>query len=180
MAPQLGILSKGFGTVLALKWLFTSVCSIVVFQIVILSKGLWALLALIWLFTSVRLIMALQMGISSKGLGTLLALKWLFTSVCSIMPCQSGILSKLFGAVLALKWLFTVVLLSVAKHLGLKARLGRMLALVLFITMGSQVANNSTLISGDMGAGTASKPDVLGDFQWVAGLPQQCGSITST
>uniref|UniRef100_A0A6B0UJM8 Putative homeobox transcription factor sip1 n=1 Tax=Ixodes ricinus TaxID=34613 RepID=A0A6B0UJM8_IXORI len=111
------------------------------------------------------------MGISSKGLGTLLALKWLFTSVCSIMTGQNRIISKLLGAKLALKWLFTVVLLSVVEHLGLRAILGWMLALVLFITMGSQVAHNSTLISGDMGAGTASKPDVLGDFQWVAGVP---------
>uniref|UniRef100_A0A6B0U229 Putative homeobox transcription factor sip1 n=1 Tax=Ixodes ricinus TaxID=34613 RepID=A0A6B0U229_IXORI len=90
------------------------------------------------------------------------------------------ILSKDFMAKLALKWLFTLVLLSVAEHLGLRARHGRMLALGLFTTMSSKVAHNYTLISGDIGAGTASEPDVLGDFQWVAGLPQQCGSITMT
>uniref|UniRef100_A0A6B0UP16 Putative homeobox transcription factor sip1 n=1 Tax=Ixodes ricinus TaxID=34613 RepID=A0A6B0UP16_IXORI len=121
-----------------------------------------------------------QRGILSKGSGALVALKWLFTSVRSSMNLQMGISSKGLGALLALKWLFTSVLLSVAKHLGLRVRLERLLALGLFITMGSQVAHNSTLISGDIGAGTASKPDVLGDFQWAAGLPQQCGSITST
>uniref|UniRef100_A0A6B0UN57 Putative homeobox transcription factor sip1 n=1 Tax=Ixodes ricinus TaxID=34613 RepID=A0A6B0UN57_IXORI len=120
------------------------------------------------------------MGISSKGLGTLLALKWLFTSVCSIMTGQKGIISKLLGANLTLKWLFTVVLLSVAGHFGLRVRLEWMLALGFFIPMRSQVAHNSMLIFGDIGAGTASEPDDLGDFQWAAGLPQQCGSITMT
>uniref|UniRef100_A0A6B0UCJ6 Putative homeobox transcription factor sip1 n=1 Tax=Ixodes ricinus TaxID=34613 RepID=A0A6B0UCJ6_IXORI len=94
------------------------------------------------------------------------------------MALQMGISSKGLKAQLALKWLFPIVLLSVAKRLGLRVRLRRMLALGLFITMGSQVAHNSTLISGDIGARTASKPDVLGDFQWAAGLPQQCASIT--
>uniref|UniRef100_A0A6B0UX30 Putative homeobox transcription factor sip1 n=1 Tax=Ixodes ricinus TaxID=34613 RepID=A0A6B0UX30_IXORI len=149
-------------------------------QIGILSKGLGALLALKWLFTRVHMVMALQMRISSKGFGTQLAPKWLDTSVGSIMTGQNGIISKLLGAKLALKWLFSVVLLIVAKHLGLRARYGRILVFGLFITMGSQVAHNSTLIFADMGAGTASKPDILGDFQWVAGLPQQCGSITTT
>uniref|UniRef100_A0A6B0UNG2 Putative homeobox transcription factor sip1 n=1 Tax=Ixodes ricinus TaxID=34613 RepID=A0A6B0UNG2_IXORI len=122
--------------------------------------------------------MICQIGILSEGLGALLALKWLFTSVCSIMTGQKGIISKCKGAMLALKWLFTLVLLSVAEHLGIRARHGRMLALGLFITMGSQVAHNCTLITCDIGARTASEPDVLGDFQWAAGLPQQCGSIT--
>uniref|UniRef100_A0A6B0UME7 Putative homeobox transcription factor sip1 n=1 Tax=Ixodes ricinus TaxID=34613 RepID=A0A6B0UME7_IXORI len=118
--------------------------------------------------------MGLQMGFCRKGFGALHALKWLFTSVCSIMIGQKGIISKLSGAKLALIWHFTLVLLSAAKHLGLRARYGRMLALE-FISMGSQVAHNYMLISGDKGAGTASEPDVLGDFQWAAGLPQQCG-----
>uniref|UniRef100_A0A6B0UQ04 Putative homeobox transcription factor sip1 n=1 Tax=Ixodes ricinus TaxID=34613 RepID=A0A6B0UQ04_IXORI len=96
------------------------------------------------------------------------------------MTGQKGIISKLLGAKLALKWLFTFVLLSVAEHLGLRARHGNMLALGLFITVGSQVAHNYTLITGDIGAGTAPKPDVLGDFQWAAGLTQQCGSITQS
>uniref|UniRef100_A0A6B0UDH5 Putative homeobox transcription factor sip1 n=1 Tax=Ixodes ricinus TaxID=34613 RepID=A0A6B0UDH5_IXORI len=96
------------------------------------------------------------------------------------MASQMGILSKGSMALLALKLLFPTVLLSVAKHLGLRVRLERLLALGLFITMGSQVAHNSTLISSDKGAGTASKPDVLGDFQWAAGLPKQCASITTT
>uniref|UniRef100_A0A6B0UMA9 Putative homeobox transcription factor sip1 n=1 Tax=Ixodes ricinus TaxID=34613 RepID=A0A6B0UMA9_IXORI len=116
----------------------------------------------------------------SKGFGTLLALKGLFTSVCSIMTGQKGIRSKLSGAKLALKWLITLVLSSVDKHLGLRARHGRTLALELFISVGNQVAHNFTLISGDMGAGTASKQDVLGGFQWADNLPQQCGSITET
>uniref|UniRef100_A0A6B0UJ67 Putative homeobox transcription factor sip1 n=1 Tax=Ixodes ricinus TaxID=34613 RepID=A0A6B0UJ67_IXORI len=108
------------------------------------------------------------------------ALIWLFTSMGSVMTGQKGIISKFLGAKLALKWLFPTVLLSVAKYLGLRVRLGRMLALGLFITMGNQVAHNSTLISGDIGAGTASKPDVLNHFQGAAGLPHQCGSITTT
>uniref|UniRef100_A0A6B0UPF1 Putative homeobox transcription factor sip1 n=1 Tax=Ixodes ricinus TaxID=34613 RepID=A0A6B0UPF1_IXORI len=124
--------------------------------------------------------MGLQMTILSIGFGALLALKWLFAKVCSIMTGQKGIISKLLRAKLALKWLFSLVLLSVAEHLGLRARHGRMLALGLFIAMGHQVAHNSMLISGDIGAGTACEPDVLGDFQWAAGLPQQCGSITRT
>ncbi|XP_042150403.1 uncharacterized protein LOC121838300 [Ixodes scapularis] len=149
------------------------------YQIGILSKGFGALLALKWLFTSVHSIMVSQMiRILSKGLGALLALKWLFTTVCSIMTGQKGIISKLLGAKLALKWLITLVLLSVAKHLGLQARHGRILALGLFITMGSQVAHNFMLISGDIGAGTAPKRNFLSDFQWAAGLPQQCASIT--
>uniref|UniRef100_A0A6B0U4X8 Putative homeobox transcription factor sip1 n=1 Tax=Ixodes ricinus TaxID=34613 RepID=A0A6B0U4X8_IXORI len=83
---------------------------------------------------------------------------------------QKGIISKLLGAKLALKWLFTLVVPSVAEHLG-RAGHGRMLALGLFITMGSQMAQNYTLISGDIGAGTASEQDVLHDFQWAAGFP---------
>uniref|UniRef100_A0A0K8R6D1 Putative c2h2-type zn-finger protein n=1 Tax=Ixodes ricinus TaxID=34613 RepID=A0A0K8R6D1_IXORI len=46
-----------------------------------LRKGLGALLALKWLFTSVYSIMTTQMGIVSKGFGAFQALKWLFTSV---------------------------------------------------------------------------------------------------
>uniref|UniRef100_A0A6B0U6T7 Putative homeobox transcription factor sip1 n=1 Tax=Ixodes ricinus TaxID=34613 RepID=A0A6B0U6T7_IXORI len=101
--------------------------------------------------------MNLQIRILSKGLGAKLALKWLFTSVCSIMTGQKGIISKLLGANLTLKRLITLVLSSVAKHFGLRARHERMLALGFFITMRSQVTHNSTLISGDISAGTASK-----------------------
>uniref|UniRef100_A0A6B0UL87 Putative homeobox transcription factor sip1 n=1 Tax=Ixodes ricinus TaxID=34613 RepID=A0A6B0UL87_IXORI len=115
--------------------------------------------------------MFFQFRICSKGFGALHALKWLFTSVFAIMNDQKGIISKLLGAKLALKWLFNLVLLSVAKHLRCRAKLGRMMALRLFITMASQVAHNYSLISGDIGTGTASKPDVLGDFQWAAGCP---------
>uniref|UniRef100_A0A6B0UIJ4 Putative homeobox transcription factor sip1 n=1 Tax=Ixodes ricinus TaxID=34613 RepID=A0A6B0UIJ4_IXORI len=100
----------------------------------------------------------------SKGFGAQLALKWLFTSVYSVMTSEKGIIGKLSGAKLALKWLFSLVLWSVANHLGLRARHGRMLALGLFITMSSQVAHNYTLIFGDIGAGTASEPYVLGKF----------------
>uniref|UniRef100_A0A147BPP5 Putative homeobox transcription factor sip1 n=1 Tax=Ixodes ricinus TaxID=34613 RepID=A0A147BPP5_IXORI len=147
-------------------------------QIGIVRKGFGALLALKWLFTSVHSIMISQIGILSKGKGALLALKWLLTSMCSIMTGQMGIKSKLFGAKLAFKRRFTLVLFSVAKHLGPRARHGRMLALCLFITMGSQVAHNYMLIFRDIGARTASEPDVLGDFQGAAGLPHKCGSIT--
>uniref|UniRef100_A0A6B0UBL8 Uncharacterized protein n=1 Tax=Ixodes ricinus TaxID=34613 RepID=A0A6B0UBL8_IXORI len=74
-------------------------------QIGILSKGLGALLALKWLFTSVHSIMLSQIGILSKGLGALLALKWLFTCVCSIMALQMGhCLAKLAREFRAKAW----------------------------------------------------------------------------
>uniref|UniRef100_A0A147BRT8 Uncharacterized protein n=1 Tax=Ixodes ricinus TaxID=34613 RepID=A0A147BRT8_IXORI len=113
-------------------------------QIIILRKGLGALLALKWLFTSVPSIMALQIRMVSKGFGALHALKWLFSNahpnMALQMASQMGNISKLFRAKLALIWHFSLVLLSVAEHLGM--RHGRMLALRLFITMGSQVAHN--------------------------------------
>uniref|UniRef100_A0A147BNR6 Putative secreted protein n=1 Tax=Ixodes ricinus TaxID=34613 RepID=A0A147BNR6_IXORI len=75
MVGQKGIAIKLFGANLALKWLFTCVCSIVVDQIFTLRKAFEALHAL----------------------------KLLFTSVCSIMTGEKRIISELLGAKLALK-----------------------------------------------------------------------------
>uniref|UniRef100_A0A147BTZ5 Putative homeobox transcription factor sip1 n=1 Tax=Ixodes ricinus TaxID=34613 RepID=A0A147BTZ5_IXORI len=53
---------------LALKWLFSSVCSVMPSQIKITGKGFWAKLALKWLFTSVCLVMPFQIRVPKKRL----------------------------------------------------------------------------------------------------------------
>uniref|UniRef100_A0A6B0UDW8 Putative homeobox transcription factor sip1 n=1 Tax=Ixodes ricinus TaxID=34613 RepID=A0A6B0UDW8_IXORI len=97
------------------------------------------------------------------------------------MPGQLGITSKGLRTQFALKQLIAFVLLSVAWHFGPRVRgHKKMLALGLSITMGNQVVHDPMLISGDIGAGTATKPDVLSRFQWAAGLSQKCSSPSKT
>uniref|UniRef100_A0A6B0UTS6 Putative homeobox transcription factor sip1 n=1 Tax=Ixodes ricinus TaxID=34613 RepID=A0A6B0UTS6_IXORI len=122
------------------------------YQITIQSKGLWTQLALVWLFRCAYMIEVNQIVVPSKGMRIQVALKQLITCVLSVTMC--------FGP-------------------GVKGH-GRMLAVELFIIMGNQVAHDCMLIFSDIGAETASKPDVLSGFQGAAGLSQQCCSITKT
>uniref|UniRef100_A0A6B0UVV6 Putative homeobox transcription factor sip1 n=1 Tax=Ixodes ricinus TaxID=34613 RepID=A0A6B0UVV6_IXORI len=153
MDSQIGTPSKGPGTELAFVWLFTCVFSIVISQTVIASKGLGAEFTLIRFFTFVCLIMAGQLRILSKGL----------------------------SAQLAFNELITPVRLSIVVHFGFRAGgHGRMVALDWFIPMGYKVAHNFMLISGEVGARTASEQDVLIGFEMEAGLLQQCSLIIVT
>uniref|UniRef100_A0A147BML7 Putative secreted protein n=1 Tax=Ixodes ricinus TaxID=34613 RepID=A0A147BML7_IXORI len=122
--------------------------------------------------------MAYQITIQSKGLWTQLALVWLFRCAYMIEVNQIAIPSKGMRIQVALKKPITCVL-SVTMHIGpgVKGN-GRMLAVEFFITMGNQVAHDCMPISSDIGAETASKPDVLSGFQGTARLSQQCCSIT--
>ena len=88
MLCQISCLAKGLVTMLAFKWLPTSVCSFVFFQISCLAKSLVTLFTLKWLLTSVYSFMSFQISHHSKRLVILFALNRLLTSVSSFMYFQ--------------------------------------------------------------------------------------------
>lgn len=169
---QIPILSEGFETVLALVGLFTCVCSIVRGQPTSSSKGLWAQLALERLFTGVHSIVRGQHSSCSKSSWAQLALVRLFTCVYSIVTAHHASSRKSWGAQLAfvrfiMQVSLSVLIQAVTVLKGLRT---------LFGTVGDQVADDVSLICGNMGAGTASEQDVPGGLQWAADIHQQSSS----
>ena len=85
MSSQMSCLAKGLVTMLALKWLLTSVYSFMSFQISCHAQRLVTLFTLKRLPTSVFSFMSFQISHHSKRLVILFALNRLLTSVSSIM-----------------------------------------------------------------------------------------------
>ena len=106
---QISCLAKGLVTILALKWLLTSVYSFMSFQISCPSKRLVTLFALKWLLTCVYSLMSFQISCLAKGLVTMLVFKWLPTSVFSFMSFQISHHSKRLVILFALNRLLTSV-----------------------------------------------------------------------
>ena len=109
MSSQMSCLAKGPVTILALKWLLTSVYSFMEFQISCLAKRLVTLFALKRLLTTMYSFMSSQISCLAKGLVTMLAFKWLPTSVFSFMSFQISHHSKRLVILSALNRLLTSV-----------------------------------------------------------------------
>lgn len=175
VSGQTPVTTKGLGALLAFVRLFASMQSIVDNQTALPRKRFWTLLAFVTIFMLLCSNVIDQIFVASKLFQAQPAPVRLFTRVRSVVDSQIIEVSKGSGTQLAL---IRFVVQGSLNHAIHTAALLTSLGTLLFGTMGNQVADDLSMICGDMGAGAASELDVFGWFQWAAGLPQQSISIT--